>query len=365
MSINRRAWAAFGMVALTVVTSAQPALAGTSSLRSQVADDAAWLRQGQLPDGAIAWYVDRQRINPYLGNYAAIGLAEAAKVTGTAADLTAAIAWLRWYADHEDSSGFVTDYTVSPSGVEVSTGDMDSTDAYAGTFLLAARAVSRAGATKATMRSLAGGISGAVSAIEATQDTDGLTWAKPTWHVKYLMDAAETYAGLLAGADLEAALGNSRLEKAVDADAAAVSLGAQGLWNSSTASYDWARHDDGTQQSTDWANLYSDSMEQSWAAGFGLASPTRAASLQAAVTAAHPLWSQPAATDLSNGLPTTVGYWPVAGWALLRSGGTSQAASAAASIRSASLSTGRAWPFTTGNAGQLIVLESGDLSLVS
>ncbi|MDX6202210.1 MAG: hypothetical protein QOJ83_1710, partial [Frankiales bacterium] len=60
-----------------------------------------------------------------------------------------------------------------------------------------------------------------------------------------------------------------------------------------------------------------------------------------------------------------VGYWPVVGWGLLRTGQPGQAASAAASIRTAALSTGRAWPFTTGIAGQLILLEAGDLSLIA
>src|SRR5438105_1535712 len=190
-------------IALLVTTMVSPASA-TDPRTTQVASDAAWIRQGQLPDGAIAWYVDRQRISPYLANYSAIGLAEAYRVTRTNADLTAAMSWLSWYAAHENASGFVTDYTVT-NGVETSTGDMDSTDAYAGTYLLAVRAASRAGAN---VRSLSAGIKGAVSAIEATQDSDGLTWAKPTWQVKYLMDQSEVYAGLKAAADLGTTLGD-------------------------------------------------------------------------------------------------------------------------------------------------------------
>ena len=31
----------------------------------------------------------------------------------------------------------------------------------------------------------------AVTAIEQTLDTDGLTWAKPDWYEKYVMDAVE------------------------------------------------------------------------------------------------------------------------------------------------------------------------------
>ena len=346
--------------ALALLTTTMAAPAGAADPRAtQVASDATWIRQGQLPDGAIAWYVDRQRINPYLGNYAAIGLAEAYRVTRTTADLTAASAWLSWYAAHENASGFVTDYTVSSTGIETSTGDMDSTDAYAGTFLLAVRAVSRAGGN---IKTLTTAIKGAVTAVEATQDGDGLTWAKPTWQVKYLMDESEVYAGLRAAADLGTTLNDRTLRARAMVDANAVAAGVSGLWDASTQAYDWAR-DGGAQVATNWANLYSDSMEQAWASTFGVASPS--AGLLTTLDNDHPLWDQPGATDLVNGSPATVGYWPVAGWGFLASGSAARAATAATHIRSAALTTNRAWPFTTGNAGQLIVLESADLSLIS
>ena len=356
--IIRAGLAAGTAVSLLTTTMVAPASAADSRT-TQVASDAAWIRQGQLPDGAIAWYVDRQRINPYLGNYAAIGLAEAHKVTRTAADLTAASAWLTWYAAHENAQGFVTDYTVSSTGVETSTGDMDSTDAYAGTFLLAVRAVSRAGGN---VKALAAGIKGAVTAIEATQDSDGLTWAKPTWQVKYLMDESEVYAGLRAAADLGTTLADKSLKTRATTDANAVAAGVAGLWDPSTKAYDWAR-DGGSQVATNWANLYSDSMEQAWASTFGVASPS--AGLMTTLNADHPLWDQPTATDTFNGSPAAVGYWPVAGWGFLANGSSARAATAATNIRAAALATNRAWPFTTGNAGQLIVLESADFSLVS
>jgi len=41
-------------------------------------------------------------------------------------------------------------------------------------------------------------------------DADGLTWAKPSWHVKYLMDQAEVYAGLVAAIDAELATETNR-----------------------------------------------------------------------------------------------------------------------------------------------------------
>ncbi len=351
-------FASLGVVA-SIVAPAAAASATQLHLRpavqAAIVEDADWLLQGELPDGAIAWYVDRQHISPYLANYAAIGLAEAAKQTGDSAYSAAAWSWLDWYAAHEDANGFVTDYNVDASGVETSTGDEDSTDAYAGTFLSAVRAAYVVDPNAERLAALHGGIVGAVDAIEATQDTDGLTWAKPAWHVKYLMDQSETYAGLRSASDLAAALGDRALANSASLDATQMSHGIAGLWNPSTGSYDWARHDDGAQQPTDWNVLYPDAMEQAWVAGTTAVPRSRATALIDAVRTDHPEWSS----------PDVAGYWPVAGWALLRTGQRTAAASAAETIRAGMLAAGRSWPFTTGVAGQLIVLESGDTSLIT
>src|SRR5437588_379259 len=81
-----------------------------------------------------------------------------------------------------------------------------STDAYAGTFLYAAWAAWNTGHDTAALTALRPGITGAIRAIESTLDTDGLTWATPTYHVKYLMDEAEVYVGLRSAAALTSAL---------------------------------------------------------------------------------------------------------------------------------------------------------------
>lgn len=338
--------------------SAAPRATGvsSSSVTVGIASDADWILQGQLPDGAIAWYVDRQFVSPYQANFAAMGLAAATKVTGDRTYSDAAWRWLDWYAGHADpATGYVTDYTVTwNDGVptETSTGDMDSTDAYAGTFLLAADATYRATWEWSRLSQLHGAIETAVGVIESTQDADGLTWAKPTWHVKYLMDQAEAYAGLQAAAGLARQLGDWRLAQRAAGDAARMQAGVEALWNPATGAYDWAVHDDGARQAADWSTLYPDAMEQAWAAAFGLASPRHASSILTTLDAAQPAWDFPAAS----------GYWPVAGWAYENAGGRSgmvRAAVAAQNISDAAELSGRAWPFTTGVAGQLIVLQAG------
>jgi hypothetical protein len=356
-----------GVVAL-MTGAARPAaltLSPTAATVGDIASDADWLLQGQLPDGAIAWYIDRGHISPYLANYAAIGLAEARMQTGTIAYSDAAWSWLHWYAAHQDASGFVTDYNVDAFGTETSTGDEDSTDAYAGTYLSAARATYIADADIAQLASLHESLAAAVSAIEATQDVDGLTWAKPAWHVKYLMDQTETYNGLVSAADLAAALSDDALRTRATDDAARMRAGIGSLWDAPTGAYDWAKNDGGVVNTTDWAVLYPDAMEQAWVAGSSAVAKSRARDLVDTLQQTQPQWSSPNASADINGSVGTVGYWPVAGWALLHVGRTGQAASAAASIRSAAVGNGRGWPFTTGDAGQLIVLESGDRTLIT
>jgi hypothetical protein len=327
-----------------------------------VKNDADWLLQAELPDGALGHYVDRVKVWPYLANEAAMGLARATEVTGDTTYVTAAWRWLAWYQAHQDAHGFVTDYDVV-NGVPKSTGDMDSTDAYAGTFLLATRTAWKASADTVTLASLHGGISQAVNAIEATQDGDGLTWAKPAWHVKYLMDQAETYAGLRAAAEVATALDDDALAQRARADAQRMATGIASLWDAATGAYDWAKHDTGARQVTDWHVLYSDALQQAWAVTYGLR--PGGADLLARFTSVQPAWAQPTDPALFTAGRSTVGYWPQAGLGLLLNGQRAQAAAAAASIRAAAIASQKQWPFDTGVAGMLILLESGDTNYIA
>jgi hypothetical protein len=335
-------------VPATVPVSADPALVAA------VRAEADWALQAQMADGAIGHYVDRVRVWPYLANFTALGLARATEVTGDARYAAGAWRWLGWYQAHQDTTGFVTDYALT-NGVMTSTGDMDSTDAYAGTFLLAALRTWRATGDRTTLRTLRAGIGKAVQAIGATQDADGLTWAKPAWRVKYLMDQAETLAGLRAAVDLSRVLGDKTLERSAAAMAARMQTGIDGLWNPGTGSYDWAVHEDGARAVTHWDLLYPDALQQAWAVAFGAVPAARATELMARFGTSQPRWDQPGAVG---------GYWPVAGWAYLRVGDAARAARAATSIGAAATTAGRAWPYTPANAAQLIGLLSADPRLL-
>jgi hypothetical protein len=354
-------------VALAVTVWPGPAAAG---IGGNVATDADWILRAQLPDGSIAQYVDRQAVVPYVGNYAALGLARATSQTGRSVYAEAAWKWLTWYVSHQGAEGFVQDYAMVNGSLHP-TGDMDSTDAYAGTFLIAARATWNVDPTRTLGRlaRLKPGIAKAVGAIEATMDSDGLTWAKPSWHVKYAMDQSEVFAGLRAAGEMSLALGDSALARRALIDAGRVRAGFAALWNPQSQAYDWALHENGERHPTDWSILYPDALEQVWTVAFGLADPSRAPGLMSHFAVAQPMWDEPTATATfslnDRASPGTVGYWPVAGLAFYATGDASTATLASDRIRAAALSAGRAWPFSTGTAGGLIVLETGGLEPLS
>ncbi|MCW3044573.1 MAG: hypothetical protein JWL57_2731 [Actinobacteria bacterium] len=351
-----------GGLVLPLLAIAGPRLAAATDI-STVRADAEWVLAGQCPDGAIANHPPFGTVQPYLGSFAALGLVRAAEVTGELRYATAAWKWLTWYQSHMDASGFIDDWTNSGCRLR-DAGIRDSTDAPAGLFLLALLAAQRsfpqpAGGTPELPR-FSTGITRALEAIGATQDADGLTWAKPGYPVKYLMDQAETYAGLVAAGELGRALGNAVIVDRAGKDAARLRQGVEGLWDPVAGSYVWAVHASGKREAANWSVLDPDALQQVWAVAFGLAGGDRGTRIMDHFLHEQPDWSKPAALARYRAGSKATGYWAVAGWALLQTGSTAESQAAAGSIRAGALAAGRAWPFSAGDAGQLILLESGD-----
>lgn len=345
------------VVPSTTAGAARPA--STASARA----DAAWILAAQLPSGALATYRDRTFIDPYLANLSSIGLSRAYAVTRDPGTIAAVWRWLGWYSGHMDTLGVVHNYRVV-NGAEIDTGAVDSTDGSSGTFLMAVYEAWRVTGNRTALQTLVPAVRSAVGAIEAVQDSDGMTWATPTFHVKYLMNEAEVVGGLRAAAELARVVGDAALVQRAANDGAAVLAGVATLWNPATGSYDWALHENGARTSTDWRQLYPDAMQQVWAVTFGLADPARASALMTKFVQMHPSWARPTATDLVEGSARVVGYWPVVGWGLLRVNQRGPATAGAASIRAAADAAARAWPWSVAEAGELIVLDSGTLPAV-
>jgi len=316
----------------------------------EAASTSEWIRSAQLPSGAIATFPDQQHVRPNISNLAAQGLADHARRTGDVASLTAAWAELRWYAGAEDADGVVTDYDAAADGTMVSSGDEDSTSAYAGTFLTAVEAAYKATPEKqraARLAEVAPGIDGALRAIAAVTRPDGLAYAKPSWHVVYLMRQAETEAGLDSSARLLKLLGRPADGKASARAAQRMVAAVDTLWNPATGSYDWAVHESGYRQSTDWGNLYPDGIANIWAVAYGLVPEHRAKTLMDTVSAKFP--------DLDDA--SARGYWPEAVNAYRMVQDRTDAATVLGGITAQATATSRAWPFTTETAGVTLTLS--------
>jgi hypothetical protein len=278
----------------------------------------------------------------------------------------AAWRWLAWYAakatindpmDPNRGSGIVYDYE-RQGGSWTTKYELDSSDSYAGTFLIAAREAFGASGDVTKLRNLAPGIDKALDAIEYTEQGDGLHLAKPNWPFKYTMDEAETHEGLLAAADLGLFLGNAALRKRAQEKADRLFQGAGALQESSTGLYLWARHQDGTAVPAplDW--IYPGGSVQAWAVAHGLATGEKADTLMNRYAEAQPNWDNPIAmAQYYNGV-RRVDYWPHVALGFLRAGQVDRACRGVRNIRAAAIAAGRAYPFTPGHAGQIIMVLS-------
>lgn len=255
----------------------------------------------------ITVHSDQTIIRPYKANFAAMGLLDAYRYVGDQRYLTAAVQWLHWYRDHMDPvTGFVEDYDIV-AGELVATGDMDSTDSYAATYLNAVEMFWRTTHALDDLEDFRDSISLAVDAIKATLQDSGpcinLTWAKPTFTAAYLMDNCEVVAGLRSAGYLLTVLDDA--VGAADAyDTCDIVLaGIESLWDDTAQSYIWAVHEsNGARIPTDWAD-YNGALQNVWAVAFGIATGDRAVGIMQAFGTAHPTWFNAEPPFYWHGIP--------------------------------------------------------------
>jgi hypothetical protein len=334
----------------SIAVASVPAAAAGSDPRSE----ADWILSAQLPSGAIASHADRTFVSPYLAAYAAVGLSDATRTTGDPRYAQGAWRAVEWHASVMDSNGYVTDYRIENTNL-VSTGSADSTDAYAGMFLVGVDAAFRAAPNVSLLRAIAPQVRAAVSAVRSTQRVDGLTGAKPSYMVAYLMNQAEAFAGLTAAARLALILGDPLLARDARVAAGRIQAGVEQLWNPTTGAYDWASHPDGAHQTTNWSQLYPDAVSQVWAVRFGVARSGHAHAILAQFLETHPHAYDPSSTDLVNGTVGPTGYWPGLALALqfVDPGALSRFL---AGTRGQAAATARAWPYSVQIAADSVEL---------
>jgi hypothetical protein len=249
-----------------------------------------YVSQFSRSDGAILYAPTE--IEPYYANIAATGM------TKDPARRPQVTAWIKWYINHLNWPdrwglyGTMYDYSVS-NGAESATQNADSTDSYAATFLTLVWNAWQSG--NASARSYILGLSYQLDVIGGvlikTQQSDGLTWAKPDYQIKYLMDNCEAYRGLRDLASIfQNAFGDVTKAAYYNAAADHMLTGILGMWLNGR----WAVYKDGLGRlaAPNLGTWYADASAQVFPVLMGVvnSSDYRAQQSYAAFNAAWPGW---------------------------------------------------------------------------
>ncbi|HVL91156.1 MAG TPA: hypothetical protein VM841_13065 [Actinomycetota bacterium] len=349
------------MAVLLALAAMMPGSGVRAAAGDPVVEDAEWILTLQVPSGPhaglIAMNEPRSLCIPYFANMAASGLASATLSSGDARYAEAAWRWLDWYAAHMDASGFVTDYELS-GGSWVSTGDYDSTDAYAATFLSAVRAAYAATGDAQRLAAIWPAVRRATDAMLATAAPGYLTYAKPGWNLMYAMDNAEVYEGWIAVAELALVHGDAALRARADEWIGGMRVSLASFWNEAAGAYDVALGSGGVRHPADWSEFYPSVTAQVWMINTGLVPAARAASLAGRIDRENPSWDDPWSPGLFNPPEgpqvRAIGWWPSFADAFTEAGMQSRALAAFTRMRDAALAGGRSWPYHAGSAGRMI-----------
>lgn len=160
-----------------------------------------YLLDCQLPSGAFRLAPRDGRINPYFAHFACLALVKLEEYAAVKRQL-------QWYLAHVTSDGYVNDHVLK-GDAETDCGQADSEDSYNATFFTLLAAYLRHTHNLAWLKEARGKLRLLLQALLALQQKDGLTWAKRTHRVKYLMDNCEVFCGLNDAAQVFHALGEA------------------------------------------------------------------------------------------------------------------------------------------------------------
>jgi len=345
-----------GTVASTVSSPVNSSVttSGSSSYQSNLNATSNWIAINSIaPSGAILY--GSSQINPYYSNIAAIGM------TKDPARYGAVKNWMQWYLNHLNWPdkwglyGSTYDYNVNGS-TETSTGNADSTDSYAATFLSVAWAYYRTGdaGAQAYVKTLAYQMEVIAGVLISTQDNDGLTWAKPDYHIKYLMDNCEAYRGLRDVASLfQNAYGDSSKAAYFNARADMMLNGIRAMWLGGGA-YGVYKDALGRLAAPNWGVWYADATSQVFPVLMGVISPAdpHAAQVYSAFNAHWPGW-QNLSFQSQDPFP-----WVLVADAAALMGDTRRVSTYMNSVQSKYVSQGFPWTWYSAEAGWYMRLNS-------
>jgi len=295
-------------------------------------------------DGAILY--GSSEINPYYSNLAAIGL------THDPASYTTVQRWMQWYIAHlnwPDKYGLygtTYDYDYA-NGQETSRVSMDSTDSYAATFLSLAWSYYQTGDPSAQnyVKSIAYQLDSIGGVLIQTQQSDGLTWAKPDYQIKYLMDNCEAYRGLRDLAQVFAATGDSAKATFYNAAADSMLNGLNGMWMGNS----WAVYKDALARlaAPNMGTWYADATSQVFPVLMGVvpASDPRSVQVYNNLNTAWPGWPT-MSFNAQDPFP-----WILVGDAAIIMGDTTRATTFMQQIETKYVNQGFPWTFYCAEAG--------------
>lgn len=207
------------------------------------------VRGCQLSDGAFNMVnhgsdpATQVWIAPYFVNHSMLALLAAGDSGRNPSDIVRVQRWLEWCVDHQENGGFWCDY-VGNMRTYKNTGNVDAHDSSAALFLMVVDRYRLAGGKVSDKVRAAAKLS--LRCIQNVTDKDGLTWAKPNYKVKYLMDNIEVYGGLAAAKKLFTAAGDATDAKAAGDQMADVRKGLKRYWEAAEKGrFAWALHPNG------------------------------------------------------------------------------------------------------------------------
>lgn len=254
-----------------------------------------WIAEMQAPSGALPMYPvrkpgDSSKICPYFSEFAGLSLLLRPEKYGDNVRR-----YLDWHisrlntaeTDYNGEDGTIYDYilTLDEDGtfreeimIDPSTGGplYDSTDSYAALFLHLILEYSLATGNTGYIRSNTDAIDRSVKAMLCTLD-DGLTWAKPDYKVKYLMDNCEVYRGLCSAVSIysdillpvcvdqkRAGYMNQEISRLTEIKKDLYEAIEKYLWNNADDSYyvGVVEGNKGIPEKTDWQLFYPDALAQ-------------------------------------------------------------------------------------------------------
>ncbi|MBY0053774.1 hypothetical protein P4U99_18025 [Brevibacillus agri] len=234
-----------------------------------------YLLSCQLPGGAFLLGPGRDQINPYFTNLALIALVRLQ-------EWEAVRAYMDWYVQHLNADGYINDFRLD-RGQELDTGAADSEDSYHATFFSVVAEWTRSTGDCSWLAANQDVLAYLLQGIARLQQTDGLTWAKHSFRVKYLMDNCEVAKGLDDAHYLFASLGNALLAQEASVRAAACKAGIAGMYSRLRRSY--AMYD---RSHPGWRKWYPDVTSQAFPIVYSLCEPTVPSMLYERITKAFP-----------------------------------------------------------------------------